>query len=129
MNISFELASLQPVLEALLKCEFKEEKYKTASHFIKEMDNKTVMLVQTKDKYIIVQGLADKEPQFLRGPKTRRIERIHENRYWDGQLLLSSHTKNNVLDVLMLYKSKPLTLQANLRYQQGRVLFKKPQAS
>jgi hypothetical protein len=54
---------------------------------------------------------------------------VHENRYWDGELLLSSHTKNNVLDVLMLYKGKPLTLQANLKYQQGRVLFKKPKES
>ena len=29
----------------------------------------------------------------------------------------------------MLYKHKPLTLQVNLKYQQGRVLFKKPVAS
>jgi hypothetical protein len=47
-------------LEALLKCEFKEEKYKTVSHFVKEMDNKTVILVQTKDKYVLVEGVADK---------------------------------------------------------------------
>ena len=39
---------------ALMKCEPKEEKLKTTSHFIKEaMDNKTVMLIQTKEKYII----------------------------------------------------------------------------
>ena len=40
--------------------------------------------------------------------------------------MLSSQTKNNILDVLMVKKGKLLTLQANLRYQQGRVLFKVP---
>lgn len=93
------------------------------------MDNKTVLFIQAKDKYILGEGLAEKEGRFLSGPKARRVERIHENRYWDGELLLSSHTKNNVLDVLMLYNSKPLALQVNLKYQQGRVLFKKAKGS
>lgn len=48
------------------------------------MDNKTVMLVQTKDKYIVAEGLAEKELRYFSVPKGRRIERIHENRYWDG---------------------------------------------
>ena len=43
-----------------MKCEFKQEKVKTVSHFIKEIDNKSLMFVQTKDKYIIVEGLSEK---------------------------------------------------------------------
>lgn len=43
-----------------MKCEVKEEKLKTVSHFIKEIDNKSVMFVQTKDKYIITEGLSEK---------------------------------------------------------------------
>lgn len=84
LNVSFELPSVQAPLELLMKCEVKKEKLKTVSHFIKEIDNKTVMLMQTKDKYIITEGLSEKEPRFFSVPKGKRVERIHENRYWDG---------------------------------------------
>jgi|688.fasta_scaffold371673_1 hypothetical protein len=43
-----------------MKCEVKEEKIKTVSHFVKEIDKKSVMFVQTKDKYIIAEGLSEK---------------------------------------------------------------------
>lgn len=43
--------------------------------------------------------------------------------------MLTSQTKNNVLDVLMTKKGQLQTLQANLKYQQGRVLFKVPKGN
>lgn len=43
--------------------------------------------------------------------------------------MLTSQTKNNILDVLMVKKGKMLTLQADLRYQQGRALFKVPKGN
>jgi hypothetical protein len=43
--------------------------------------------------------------------------------------MLTSQTKNNILDVLITKKEKILTLQANLKYQQGRVLFKVPKGN
>jgi hypothetical protein len=70
------------------------------------MDNKTVLLIQTKDSYIIVSEVGEKEVKFMRCQRLKKIERIHENRYWDGYLLLTSHTKNNVLTASMLYQSK-----------------------
>jgi hypothetical protein len=42
---------------------------------------------------------------------------------------LSSQVKSNVLNALILYQSRPLSLEANLKYQQGRVLFKKAKGS
>lgn len=84
------------------------------------------MLIQTKNNLIIAKDTNQKEVLFAKGPRERRLERIHENRYWDRQLLLATHSKNNVLELLICYMQKIIVTQVNLKYQQGRVLFKSP---
>jgi len=44
-------------------------------------------------------------------------------------MLLSSHSKNNILDILIIYEKKEISLSIEVNYQQGRFLFKNPQKS
>ena len=44
-------------------------------------------------------------------------------------LLLASHTKNLALDLFVRYKDVSMQTQIQLKYQQGRILFKSPKKS
>lgn len=44
----------------MMKYELKEEKIQSISHFAKEMENATVLLVQTKSSLIVISNLAEK---------------------------------------------------------------------
>jgi hypothetical protein len=81
--------------------EMKEWKLKYVVHFGREMENKTVMLVQTKQFVFVVAGIGGKEVMVMRGGREKRLERIHLNRFWDGRLLLCSQVRQSTLELFI----------------------------
>jgi hypothetical protein len=124
LNISFELPSVEKELEGLFKFEAKEQSYPCITHFLKEMEDSAILLVQTKNKVIFIHELAQKEPRFTQGPRTRRLERIHDSRFWDSQLLLASNSKQNQLELHIRYEGQNIEFSVGLSFQGGRVLFR-----
>lgn len=88
------------------------------------MDNKPILLVQTKSHVILISNLAAKELFFGKAPKEKRLERIHDNRFWDSRLLLTSGSKNGQLNINLRIGGSNISAKIDYRYQQGRVLFK-----
>ena len=37
-------------------------------------------------------------------PKDKKLERLDRFKYWNGEILLSSHNKNNKIDLEIVYK-------------------------
>lgn len=92
----------------MFKYEMKEAKLQYVSHFAKEMDNKTVIFVQTKQFVFVIKNIAEKEVVVVRGKRERRLERIHLNRFWDGHLLLASQAKQNNLELFIRFEGKTI---------------------
>lgn len=58
-------------------------------------------MVQTTKNVIFAGNLDQKKPWFKKCTREKRIERIHQNNYWDGSLLLASQTKQQALTVIL----------------------------
>lgn len=94
------------------------------SHFLKEMEDKTILMVQTTKNIFFVSKLTQKEPYFTKIPREKRLERIHQSHYWDGHFLLASQNKNLNLDLFIRFEGISVSSHVQLSYSQGRVLFK-----
>jgi hypothetical protein len=62
------------------------------------------MLVQTKLSFYVLANLAHKDITLSKMKKDRRLERIHNNRYWDEKLILSSQSKQLSLCMKIRYE-------------------------
>lgn len=66
IQISFEFPDIEKAFCELFKVETKEDKIQHVSHFSKEMENKTILVVQTNRSLIFVSDLAEKELKFMK---------------------------------------------------------------
>jgi hypothetical protein len=62
----------------------------------------------------------------LKGTREKRLERIHGNKFYDGELLLASQTRNGQLEISINLMGKILNTSVQPKIPQGRVLFKSP---
>lgn len=67
------------------------------------MESKTILMVQTAKTIFLVYSLAEKDPIIKKVPREKRLERIHQNHFWDGRFLLASQAKNLNLELFIRF--------------------------